>query len=342
MATSGRLVPHEVRMPNEPKGLSDKISSWLKSEGYPTEFRTANVFRRHKFHAQQGTYVRGDADGPKREIDVLASVTDRAPDYPPGLLRIAYVVECKWSMDKPWVVFTSPTQRMAPSACIAQTIASKLGEAIAWVMAGDEKLHALHTFTTPDEGGFGGRQAFSKGNDPFYAAVQAAVGNCISYVREYDVHHMEGRMPEAGVLAFPIVVVEGDIYRAYFDACNDEVKITPTDNVRCHWKGSPSREFFATVDVVSMKSLDSFVQQRSQELKEVLLPSMQRTYDELKALAETGEINVTRAPRGMVGRPSLMIELAESAASKARVGRLKAASALARTGQRGAKVANTR
>jgi hypothetical protein len=180
--------------------LVDRVTSWLNSEGYPTEFRAANTFQKYGFHTRQATYVRGDVEGSKREIDVLASITVHASW---GFLRIAYVAECKWSADKPWVVFTSPTHQMAPSACIAQTISSKLGEAILWAVAGDESLQSLHMFSTPMAGGVGGRQAFSKGNDVFYSAVQAAVSNSTSYIAEYDQgRRHKGRMPEAGVVAF--------------------------------------------------------------------------------------------------------------------------------------------
>ena len=288
--------------------LLHRVSSWLASEGYPTEFRTANIFQKHGFHVTQGAYVRGDAEGLKREIDVLASITARASS---GFLRISYVVECKWSADKPWIVFTSPSTRMAPSACIAQTISSKLGEAIVWAIAGNETLQSLQTFLTPEKGGFGGRQAFSKGNDAFYSAVQASVSNSISYVAEHDRgRRTKGTMPEAGVVAFPLVLVDGDIFAAYFDSDAGEVKIEPTDHVRCHWRGSPAWEFLATLDVVSMKHLDMFISKRAEEAK-VTLSIMMNSYDEIKDFCSSGSpkaLTVTPGPRGFVGAPSLVCE----------------------------------
>jgi hypothetical protein len=288
--------------------LLRRVRSWLNSEGYPTEFRTASIFQKHGFHVSQGTYVPGDAEGLKREIDVLASITERASS---GFLRISYIVECKWSADKPWVVFASPTTRMAPSACIAQTISSELGEAIVWAIAGNKTLHSLQTFLTPEKGGFGGRQAFSKGNDAFYSAVQAAVGNSTSYVTEYDRRHREkGTIPEAGVVAFPIVLVDGDIFLAYFDADLGEVKIEMTDHVRCHWRGSPSWGLLATVDVVSMHHLEVFVRKRAEET-ETLIPIMMNAYDEIRNLASSGSpeaLTVMPGPRGFIGVPSLLRE----------------------------------
>ena len=133
---------------NTPGGSSDasslveRLTKWMNSEGYPTEFRTTNIFRRHGFHARQGEYVEGKEDT-KREIDVISSVS---VDTDFGFLRISYVVECKWSSDKPWIIFTSPTNTMAVSAMAAQTISSKLGAATMWVIAGHKDLTSLETF----------------------------------------------------------------------------------------------------------------------------------------------------------------------------------------------------
>jgi len=201
---------------------------------------------------------------------------------------------------------------MAPSACIAQTISSELGEAIVWAIAGNKTLHSLQTFLTPEKGGFGGRQAFSKGNDAFYSAVQAAVGNSTSYVAEYDrPQRAKGTIPEAGVVAFPIVLVDGDIFLAYFDADLGEVKIEVTNHVRCHWRGSPSWGFLATIDVVSMRHLEVFVRERAEET-ETLIPIMMNAYNEIRDLASTGSpeaLTVTPGPRGFIGVPPLVREL---------------------------------
>ena len=83
---------------------------------------------------------------------------------------MSHVVECKWSEKKPWVLFSAP-ELMAPSACVAQTIASELGTSILWVAAGDSRLHALDLFQTPARPGFNGRQALSTGGDLFFQAM---------------------------------------------------------------------------------------------------------------------------------------------------------------------------
>jgi hypothetical protein len=216
-------------------------------------------------------------------------------------------------MEKPWVIFTSPSNIMAPSAMIAQTISSQLGAAAIWVVAGSESLSSLSTFSAPDRGGFGGRQAFSKGNDYFYSAVQSVVANSSSYASFYDRRPRKaGEMPEACVLVFPVIVVEGTLLEAYFNEETNSVVLEAVDHIRCHWDGSSAWDFFATVDVVSLHHLDEFVSIRARELKaisDVLKPTLQ----EIELFRQSGSqeaINVSDGPRGFRGAPSLLQEFA--------------------------------
>jgi len=88
-------------MSNEEKSIEVRLQEWLEKEGYPLEFRAAAAFRRAGFNVVRGWYVDGEPGGKRREIDLLAM--DRAPGCQIG---VDVVVECKWSGDKPWVVFS--------------------------------------------------------------------------------------------------------------------------------------------------------------------------------------------------------------------------------------------
>ena len=174
----------EAKSSHEPR-LIEKVGSWLETEGFPLEYTTANAFRKYGFHALQGQYVPDATKDTLREVDVVASMTAQTDE---GILRVFHFVECKFSRHAPWVVFTSPTTSMAPSACVSQTIGTQMGEAILWTIAGNHSLHDLGLFATPLEGGFGGRQAFEK-KDSFYEAVQGAS-------REDMLVHGNGRQAE--------------------------------------------------------------------------------------------------------------------------------------------------
>lgn len=71
-----------------------KILDWMSTEGYPLEFKTANIFRANHFNTFQGRYVNDFKTNIPREIDVIAQKTTDVGD---SFLRISYVIECKRS-----------------------------------------------------------------------------------------------------------------------------------------------------------------------------------------------------------------------------------------------------
>lgn len=170
------------------KSLSANVRSWLESEGYPLEFRVARAFEERGFDSNQGHYVAHDPERPAREIDVLANKTIRLENN--GFFRISHVVECKWSRDKPWVIFTNRNSIMAESACIAQTVGSTLGEAVAYCLAGESGLYQLKIFERPERGGFSGRRVFEKQDrdayDQFYRTIQGLVDATVAEACSYN------------------------------------------------------------------------------------------------------------------------------------------------------------
>ena len=205
--------------------LPDKILEWLNKQGYPTEFQVANICHRHGFRVFQGYHVSNESPDFPREIDVLALTDERADDY---LIRVEHIIECKWSKDKPWVVLTSRHGHLASPACVAQTIGSLLGSTILWTIAGDPDLHTLDLFSTPDRPGFSGRQAFSQGNDLFYSAMQSVVDVSTLLMAWYDKPPRRvGTLPRYAVIAFPMIVVDGQIFEAFFDEASQNMRVEP-------------------------------------------------------------------------------------------------------------------
>ena len=163
--------------------LRDQVLKWLGGEGYPLEFRTANTFRKNHFAVSQGMFVTDIESGKPREVDVIAHETTYRADQH---LRIEYVVECKYSKDSPWVVFSSPTGMMHPAACIAHTLGTAPAEAAIWALAGDDRLQSLETFCAPPRPGFGGISTLKKKTDAFYSAIQSVVSASSAILKDHE------------------------------------------------------------------------------------------------------------------------------------------------------------
>lgn len=295
-------------MSDDAEQLDKRVREWLEHEGYPLEFQVAKKFHEAGFAVRQGSYIKDPNSESPREVDVLAF---RDGHSKKRLLRVYHVVECKWSKDKPWVVFTN-NHGIAPSACITQTIASHLGSAILWKEAGIKHLQDLELFSTPARSGFNGRQALSKdGNDRFYNAIRSVVSAAKNVVDEYDnPRRKSGHLPEVAAVGFPVIVVQGELYEVFLDSKSSDLQLNRTPHVRCHWKGSKEWPLHATIDIVTFEHLGKFLTTRSSQV-ETLLRIMQMSLEEIVQCVESSSIEslqISEGPRGVVGLHHLFRE----------------------------------
>jgi hypothetical protein len=292
----------ESKLNTPERELTDRVKEWLITEGHPLEFQVAREFLNSGFEIRQGAHTKSAGDTP-REVDVLAYKTDRE-----NKIRIYQVAECKWSGDKPWIVFTSEAHQMADSACVAQTIASVLGRSIVWVLAGDPEVSGLSLFASPERAGFGGRQVFAKGNDLFYATIQSVIAKAKSMVSEYDTSGDLKDIPAWSAVAFPMIVVEGGLFEGFMDWESGEVIVRQISSAKVHWTGSDVWNLHASVDVVTRSYFKEFVSVRSREV-DVMVEKMRlaRTNIEACWVAESlAGLNSQKAPRGITGLPTVL------------------------------------
>lgn len=294
--------------PPQPSVLEERVLAWLRGEGYPLEFRTARVLRDCGFHVQQGRHFRSRDDTP-REIDVVA---DLNLEEAGTLLRVSHFIECKWSRDHPWVVFSSSHSRMTPSACVAQTLGNDLASAILWCLAGDTPLHSMSVFAAPRRPGFGGRQAFTKGKDQVYSAMQAIVDATQAEVSRSTLVQdgLDGELEYAQV-GLPTIVVDGDLFEAFWDESTQEMTVERREHVRVHWQGAAAWQMHASVDLVTSAGLEEFMQRRSAEIAR-LLPRMGEIVREIRVCRSRRSLDpltITSGGRGYTGRPPFLRRL---------------------------------
>lgn len=301
--------------------LSSKVADWLSGEGYPLEYYVAHLCRQSGFRVQQGAYMKR-ADSNPREIDVLASMTKFEKGTRP-LARMYTVAECKWTKKKPWVAFTANSGHMAPSAVIAQCLASELAESAVYLEAGDKNLQSLPLFRSPEKPSFGGRQALGSDSDVFYNALRSVVGAAHNLASRYNVYRGEEDVPDSAVLTFPLIVIDGDLFEASYDDNADKMNLDRVEQTRLHWKGSKDSPFLATVDVVTKTGLESFVRQRAEDTK-VVLDQLFATANQLTDCfrnKSTAGLTVKVGPTGKSGMPPFLRALHERAAQAERATR---------------------
>jgi hypothetical protein len=302
-----------VKDPEQQELLESRIRKWFETEGYPLEFRTAHAFTEAGFESNQGMYTYDPKEGRAREIDVRADVITEISSN--RWLRVSHIVECKWSMDKPWVLFTSSGNTMGVSAQIAQTIGSCLGEAITYCLASDARIKALPLFEAPQRGGFGGRRALEKSKDSqdrVYAAIQSVVSKALLEGERYDEQRQPGELPWFGAVCLPMIVLQGKLFEAYYDNKASEVRLLSVENVRLYWRAAASKlRSIAVVDVVAESALGSFLKSRRSDVAEFMGAAAETGRRIERAFQSTSmePLEIQPVARGFLGLPQLLAEL---------------------------------
>jgi hypothetical protein len=298
-------------MPQDDK-IENKILDWLSKEGYPLEYEAANIFKKKKFHTFQGRYVNDYKTDNPREIDVVAQ---RTIDINGSFLRIIYLTECKWTGNKPWIIFTDKDSHISPSACIAQTISSNIADSILWLLAGDVEIQQLSIFKTPNRPGFNGRQAFSSQNDLVYSTLQSVISACYSE-KKYSENYIKKSQDifSHGTLIIPIVVINGKLFETYYNDDNEEMVVEEKKQIRLHWKGSEAWKFHSTIDIVTIGELNDYVRLLDKET-DILMDKMVLTYNLIKQCLNENSVEPLKHllgfPRGVISLPPILDKLSK-------------------------------
>jgi len=305
-----RHLTTEMIIMAQKDNLEKNILDWLNSEGFPLEYRCANVFRKWKFETFQGRYVNDYKTNTPKEIDVIAQ---RTFDVNDSFLRIMYLTECKWSADKPWVIFTDTNSKISPSACITQSISSNIVDSILWLLANDKEIQKLSMFETPDRPGFNGKQVFSKQNDLVYSTLQSTISACYSEKKFYEKYVKKQQdIYSHGTLIFPIIVIEGKLFETYFDAQKEEMVIKEQKKMRLHWKGSEARNLHSTIDIVTIEELDNYVSNLDKETN-ILIKKMTETFFLINKCIENKSVDpikhMIQGEKGILSLPPILDKL---------------------------------
>ncbi|HET6252997.1 MAG TPA: hypothetical protein VFE32_02920 [Puia sp.] len=284
---------------DEQKELKEKIEEWIKKEGVPLEYFSATTFRTVGFTTFQGYYAKGSEK--RREIDTLAYQTYEVNG---SYLRLHSVAECKWSRDKPWVVFNSQDTVMSEAAAISQTIGNEVGSALLWYVAGESELHLLELFNKAKVCGFSGRQALAdKKSDLFYDTMQGVISKTLEIVNDYD------RIEKDGLkwitIGFPLIIIDAPLFEVSYNAAMGTLETNETEHARLHWRGSNDWKFIATVDVVTKDYLPTYVARLKKQFDDIH-ECVTTRFDDIKRFCETGNpelLQITDVSRGISGQP---------------------------------------
>jgi len=261
----------------EKSELQKKVERWLTEQGYPLEMRTARTFKRRGWFLHHSRRYRDPNLGKEREIDVLAFHDDPSKT---SKIHGHFVVECKWTPEKPWVLFTSELQSQTPFGHLMSTpMTESARRSVERLLP--EDVSNLPLFSDIKEG-YAIVQAFRKeaAIDAAYSAVQAAIGAADFFARSMS------NKTSHSILYIPTVVLDGELFRCTLEE-GAEVSLQQSDIECLIYDLAENPTMSATcVHIVRESVLNKFI-----DLAEISFSSLRAALKQRRLKNETSQEN---------------------------------------------------
>jgi hypothetical protein len=228
--------------------LHSRVQRWVEGQGYPLEMRVAQTFEQAGFEVSQSQKYLDPGTDELREIDVVASLNRQ---YDAITIATTLFIECKYSEDEPWVVFTS-SRHLDPLSYFSRILRDKYnvyewqsekslqGRLTAKILASlprDNPNFDFDFFRVPPNVGYSVVQALGKpgAKDNAYIATMQA-NSCVEAndfevergyqesIQDYERRVELIRKSKFSVycnIGFPIVVLQGHLFECHLDSKNE-------------------------------------------------------------------------------------------------------------------------
>jgi hypothetical protein len=254
-----------LAMNRENEDLPSKLRDWLQTEGYPFEMRVAQAFARAGFAIQQSDYYHDPEKGVPREVDVVASVKSSVRfDL---IFRIIFLIECKSSLDKPWLLFCTPGDDLPKPAKITQRISSKAALRVQMGLAQDKNVQNLALFNFRAPVGYGLKQAFAKDKDIAYSAMFSVGSAAEARGLLWTNHPHEPHIVE---LIFPVIAIEGRLFKCWLDEA-DVVSVNEITAGTLLWSKGSGHRGHTIIDVQTRSSIEDFATESHESARTLLV-----------------------------------------------------------------------
>lgn len=237
--------------------IETKIRKWLNEQGYPLEMVVARSFQQRGFRVIQSDFYTDPDTGESREIDVVAT---RSTVVEGIGVRVTFVIECKLSKDKPWVLFTSQSIQLGDRARIVQRAASKFGANLLRILSRykDYKtISSLYIFAIPTLPAYSLTQAFTTGQDVCYKAATSVAKAAYAKATEFDNRIPSPILPSFAEIVLPIIVVDGKLFDCHLEE-NSQINATEINSGVLIWRNPLVKSPHTIIHVVSVPALAGF------------------------------------------------------------------------------------
>lgn len=251
-------------MGNHQGDLSTKLTEWMHKEGFPFEMRVARAFQKAGFLVTQSDYYDDPDTKTRREIDVVAMFHTSLKDV---ILRVEFVIECKTSKNKPWLLFCGEQEESESPAWVANRCASKMGQKVLHNLAHSKDLQKLALFRLRPPVGYGLKQAFSnESRDVAYTAMSGIGSASKARSLYWNDHPHKDRIVE---FIFPVIAIDGRLFECHLSE-KEDIDVSEISSATLRWRNPITSVLHTLIDVQTSVSIDGFASESFQAAKKMI------------------------------------------------------------------------
>jgi hypothetical protein len=232
-----------------PTNLTDTLIEWLSSEGYVLEYQTLHALRAAGMKATMGFHINSQ-EGVPREIDVTSLAVAAKNDNAQSNYVIRIICECKYTLDKPWVILQSGIASGLPQDWQSLPHSEGIDEVGAILAKNPRFVEGLWHFAPRQHLGHTITQAFRKDNRDYAFSSLQKVANAA-----WDWVHLDGLRTSINLVCIPAIVLQGDLFEAWCLEGNDRFEVRQIPYGRLSWAGTQNGTM---IDVVTQAGLDAW------------------------------------------------------------------------------------
>lgn len=236
-----------------------KVFDWLSKEGYTLEMKVAKKFQERDFIVNSSVFYQNIDGTNSNEIDILTYKSIWYKEKS-AFFTVIFLIECKYSKDKPWILFKSNNDYPSNSEIVFQN-ANDNGQIALLELANNEKIQKNFLFNLECPLYYGVTRAFENKNDLAYSAMMK-ICNAVDS-KTYYMSEGRGAMSVDSIeIVFPIIVIDGSLYETYLDE-DSELELNRIQFGKLiHYNPSlRNQKYF--IDIVSFENIDNYIDKLS-------------------------------------------------------------------------------
>lgn len=245
--------------------LETKIKEWLGKQGYPLEMMVAREFQKNGFSVKLSTYYKDPDESRYREIDIVAS---RAQDINGTIIDISFVIECKFSPSKPWLIFKNKHDTdFDKENEIGFRASNQSGSVALLALSINEKTKDNYLFKLEDSIGYGVTRALENEKDMPYKAMHSACKASNALALEIDESWNKNQINSADIF-FPMIVVDGKLFNCILNEDN-ETELSETEKETVIFRNPTGGKSHSFVDILTKEAVIDHAKYLSQAVDDV-------------------------------------------------------------------------